>query len=84
MNAMHSTELISQFLCERLGASPESVVPGALLADLGVDSLMLAELLFEAEDRLGISVSAPMTTPKSVGDIVSLIDSLRAAQVVAS
>ncbi len=29
-----------------------------LLADLGVDSLMLAELMFEAEDNLGINIDS--------------------------
>jgi len=83
MYAMQSTELIRQFLHDRLGAAPESVVPGALLADLGVDSLMLAELMFEAEDRLGISIDSSVAIPKSVGEMVSLIDSLRAAKAAA-
>lgn len=84
MYAMQSTELIRQFLQDRLGAKPEAVVPGALLADLGVDSLMLAELMFEAEDRLGISIGSDVAIPKSVGEMVKLIDSLRAAKAAAS
>jgi acyl carrier protein len=60
------------------------VVPGALRADLGVDSLMLAELMFEAEDRLGISIDSRVVIPKTVGEMVTLIDSLRAAKVAAS
>ncbi|MBU4519413.1 MAG: acyl carrier protein [Gammaproteobacteria bacterium] len=81
---MQSTELIRQFLHDRLGAAPEAVVPGALLADLGVDSLMLAELMFEAEDRLGISIDSRVVIPKTVGEMVTLIDALRAAKVAAS
>jgi len=84
MYAMQSTELIRQFLHDRLGAAPEAVVPGALLADLGVDSLMLAELMFEAEDRLGISIDSRVVIPKTVGEMVTLIDALRAAKVAAS
>lgn len=77
---MQSTELIRQFLHERVGTQPDQVVDGALLADLGVDSLMLAELMFEAEDRLGISIDSNVTVPKTVGDMVRLIDNLRAVK----
>ena len=80
MYAMQSTELIRQFLHERLGADPALVVNDAVLADLGVDSLMLAELMREAEDRLGISIGSNVTVPKTVGDMVALIDSLQAAK----
>ena len=33
---MDSTELIQKFLQDRLGTAPESIVPGARLADLGL------------------------------------------------
>lgn len=84
MYAMQSTELIRQFLHERLGADPARVVPDAVLADLGVDSLMLAELMFEAEDRLGISIGSNVTAPKTVGDMVAVIDGLLAAKAARS
>ena len=80
MYAMQSTELIRQFLHERVGTPHDQVVNDALLADLGVDSLMLAELMFEAEDRLGISIDSNVTVPKTVGDMVQLIDTLLAAK----
>ena len=80
MYAMQSTEVIRKFLHERVGASPEQVVNEALLAELGVDSLMLAELMFEAEDRLGISIDSDVAIPKTVGDMVQLIDALLAAK----
>jgi acyl carrier protein len=78
MYAMQSTELIRQFLHERLGADPALVVNEAQLTELGVDSLMLAELMFEAEDRLGITIESNVTPPKTVGDMVELIDRLQA------
>ena len=84
MYAMQSTELIRQFLHERLGVDPQQVVSGARLADLGVDSLMLAELMFEAEDRLGIAIDSSVTAPKTVGDMVALIESLQAAKAARS
>lgn len=80
MYAMQSTELIRQFLHERVGTPHDQVVNDALLADLGVDSLMLAELMFEAEDRLGISIESNVIIPKTVGNMVQLIDTLLASK----
>jgi acyl carrier protein len=78
--AMNPTELIQNFLHDRLGTDVGSVVDSARLADLGVDSLMLAELMFEAEDRLGISISSDQTPPETVADMVALIEKLLTAK----
>lgn len=75
---MSSTELIRTFLTDRLGAEPDQVTPDALLAELGVDSLMLAELMFEAEDRLGIEIPSDVQPPRTVADLQAVIDSLTA------
>lgn len=74
MNAMQSIQLIRQFLQDRVGTEPALVVEDALLADLGVDSLMLAELMFEAEDRLGVSINDAVEVPKTVGDMIAVIE----------
>jgi len=78
--AMESIELIREFLKERLGADPDAVHPEALLADLGVDSLMMLELMFEFEDRFGIKLSSDLKTPATVGALVALMDGLIAKQ----
>lgn len=79
---MDSTELIRKFLSDRTGAEPAKVVDDALLAELGVDSLMLAELMFEAEDRLGITIDldANQAMPQTVGEMKKIIDDLLAAK----
>ncbi|OGB17198.1 MAG: phosphopantetheine-binding protein [Burkholderiales bacterium RIFCSPLOWO2_12_67_14] len=81
---MDSTELIQKFLQDRLGTAPESIVPGARLVDLGLDSLMLAELMFEAEDRFAISIPSDLQLPNTVGDMTALIDTLLASKASAS
>lgn len=73
---MESIGLIRNFLKDRLGVEPENVVPGAALAELGMDSLMMLELMFEFEDRFGIKLSRDIKTPRSVGEMVSLMDRL--------
>ena len=75
---MDSIELIRQFLQERLGVQADRVHPDAALAELGVDSLMVAELMFEAEDRLGITIDSQQGTPVTVGDMQRFIDRLLA------
>ncbi len=77
---MQSIELIREFLRDRLGVLPEALVPSAQLVDLGVDSLMFAELLFEAEDRLGISIEATKTPPQSIGEMATMLDEILAAK----
>jgi acyl carrier protein len=73
---MNAIELIRQFLVERLGVSEAAIAPEAVLSELGVDSLMLAELMFEAEDRLGVEIASDQTPPATVADMVALIESL--------
>ncbi len=73
---MESIDLIREFLKNRLGAEPEKVVSGALLAELGVDSLMMLELMFEFEDRFGIKLPRDLKTPRTVGEIATLMNGL--------
>lgn len=77
---MNSLDLIREFLKERLDVEPARVVLEAPLADLGVDSLMLLELMFEFEDRHEIKLSSDLKTPVTVGDMVSLMDGVIAEQ----
>lgn len=71
---MDSIGLIREFLKDRLGIAPERIVPEAPLADLGVDSLMMLELMFEFEDRFDIKLDNDLTTPQTVGEMVTLMD----------
>ena len=57
-----------------------AVTPDAALESLGIDSLGLAELLFNIEDEFKISVPAEPVTLASVGDVAAFIDGLIAAQ----
>ena len=77
---MSSADLIQTFLTDRLGVEPHQVQPASLLADLGVDSLMLAELLFEAEDRLGIQIPSDLPLPSTVAEMQATLDTLTNAK----
>ena len=77
---MDSLGLIREFLLDRLGVEPDRVTLEAPLAELGVDSLMMLELMFEFEDRFGIKLSSDLPTPKTVGELVTLMAGLVAQQ----
>lgn len=66
--------IIRQFLQERLNVDPETVVPEALLKDLGVDSLTLLELLFECEEKLNINMAEDTSTPTTVAELISIVE----------
>ncbi|MBI4754693.1 MAG: acyl carrier protein [Betaproteobacteria bacterium] len=74
---MNTLTLLQQSLLDRLGVAPERVTPEASLASLGVDSLMLLELVFELEEHLGIALPLDTETPRTVGDLVALAERLR-------
>lgn len=73
---MDPIELIVDFLDKRLGVEARRVVPEAVLAELGVDSLMLLELMFQYEDAYGIKLSQDIKPPKTVGELVALMAGL--------
>ncbi len=77
---MNSLDLIREFLKDRLEVEPERVVLEAPLAELGVDSLMLLELMFEFEDHYEIKLSSDIKSPATVGEMITLMDGLIAAQ----
>ena len=77
---MDSLNLIREFLDGRLGVPPQQVVPAATLANLGVDSLLMLELVFECEDRFGVTLDKNLKNPKTVGELVVLVDRLRSEQ----
>jgi acyl carrier protein len=71
---MTALELIRQVLAHYSDAPVEQIVPEAELASLQVDSLTLAEMLFELEDRLGVTISEETEPPKLVSDMMRLIE----------
>lgn len=80
-NDMNDLELIQDFLKDRIGTTLlDKVVPEATLTELGVDSLMLIELIFEFEDKTGITVPADIPPPKTVGELLQQLNDIRSKQ----
>lgn len=69
--------LLSEFLHKRENIDPARVTPEASLEELKVDSLLLLELLFEFEDKLGVTMPRDIPPPKTVGDLLGIVDGLK-------
>lgn len=73
--------LIQDFLKNRIAAaSLDKITPEATLTELGIDSLMLVELMFEFEDKAGITVAADLPIPKTVGELLQQLREIRSQQ----
>ena len=77
---MEPLQIIREFLSEHYEISPESITPETPLDELGVDSLMFFELVFEFEAKLGVHApNEELTSLKTVGDLIALVHKLRPA-----
>jgi acyl carrier protein len=73
-------EIVRGFLKDRLNLDPARIVPEATLEQLDIDSLMLLELFFELEEKLGVSLSQDLPTPKTVGELIGIVRNLPVAR----
>lgn len=59
---------------------PAALVPDAPLAELGIDSLGVAELMFNIEDEFKVTIPGDPVPLQTIGDVVGYIDNLVATQ----
>ena len=69
-------ENVKQFLVEELRVNPDDVKPSAeLVADLGINSLELADLVYLCEERFDVVIDdEDLHNFNTVGDIVSYLE----------
>lgn len=67
------------FLKDRHGIdlAAERLAPDTSLDELGIDSLMLLELMFEFEETCKARFPRATPTPHRVGELVALIEALQ-------
>ena len=75
-------ERLRAILVKDYQLAPEAVTAEAALESLGIDSLGVAELLFNIEDEFKVTLPREPVTLASVGDVVAFIDGLVAQQPV--
>lgn len=69
---------IGEYLVTKAGVAPELIAdPQRKLAEFGLDSLSVIEMLFEVEDKYGVHVDDPMTLKEfDLAQLYALIGSL--------
>ncbi len=73
-------ERLRAILVKDYQLAPDRLSLAALLADLGIDSLGVAELLFNIEDEFKITLPPEAVALTTLGDVVAYIDALFTAQ----
>jgi acyl carrier protein len=77
---MQTLELLRQYLQKKASIDPARVSPEARLEDIGVDSLILIDLMFELEESLNVRVPDMDSRPTTVAELIDLFDALSAPQ----
>ncbi len=67
---------LAQVLSEKYDVPREAISPEATLAELGLDSLTIVELLFDVEDEFGIEVPEERATFQTLAEAAALVDEL--------
>lgn len=74
---MSTIELMYQLISKRLNRDINNLTPDTLLESLGIDSLGMAELLFDLEDHLNFKLITPTNPVKTIKDVADLVDASR-------
>ena len=75
LDSPHIQTLVKQFLQERFDISPERVTDTTSIRDLGLDSMMMLEVMLELEDRLGVKLrDLSMPGNPTLRDVVALVE----------
>ena len=72
--------VLKEFVRKYKNIDLPQMTPETSLEELKIDSLMVLELMFEFEDRFGIKLANDIPTPKTVGDLLSIVDGASAGK----
>lgn len=66
--------MITSFLGERFDIPPERITDDTSIRDIGLDSMMMLEVMLELEDRLGVKLKdLSMPANPTLRDVVALV-----------
>ena len=67
-------ETMQELLHERLGIDRDKVALDSSLEDLGIDSLMQIELLFDFEDKYKVKIPDISEKPTTIRELLAVIE----------
>ena len=73
--------MVSNAIAKKLEIDVATIKPESTLEELGLDSLDTFDIIFEAEDTLGIKVPNDQVDVKTIQDMTNLLDQLLAKKV---
>lgn len=74
---METLELLQEFIQRRIGKLAEPLTLESNLEAVGVDSLMLLDLMFDLEDKYNVRMPDDLPRPQTVGDLIAIFDKLK-------
>lgn len=77
---MGSLQDLQNIIRDKYSIDPAALDPHAPMREQGLDSLAVAEFLFEVEDRLGLTLPDSHMEIDTLAGLAELIDTLRAKQ----
>jgi len=78
---MSSLTELQDLIQDKYGLDAAQLDPHASMREKGIDSLALAEFLFEIEDHFRISLPDPDPTMDTLAQLAQLVDQVRAGAV---
>jgi len=77
---MGSMQHLQDIIREKYNLEPSALDPHQSMREQGLDSLAVAEFLFEVEDRLGLTLPDEHKELETLAGLADLIDRMRAEQ----
>jgi acyl carrier protein len=69
-------ERLQKVLATHTDVTPDRLEPDAALADLGLDSLGMIEVMFDLEDEFGIRIPSDRVALATIGDLDACLERL--------
>ena len=77
---MSAYSYLAEVLVDKYDVDKDKIRPEATLTDLGLDSLMVVEFLFDVEDEFNIEVPDDRAEFETLNEAATLIDELSEAK----
>ncbi len=77
---METFEVLKEIIVDKFDKNPDDIKLDSTFETLEIDSLDTFDIIFDAEEKFGIKVPNEEVAITTVGDVVALIDRIRAKE----